>query len=134
MNNFLKVTLIGLSLLLSSCKDDAKNDTLKIGKITKIKLDEVVENSQHDLSLQVKNINDSRCPEGVQCVWEGNASVEFILTTRTESYNFTLDTHTPPNFKNDTIIEGLKYHLIDVVPYPVFGKEQVKVVKILVGE
>lgn len=28
-----------------------------------------------DLSLEVKEINDSRCPEGVTCIWEGNASV-----------------------------------------------------------
>jgi hypothetical protein len=45
-----------------------------------------------------------------------------------------LDTHRPPNFKNDTVIEGVKYELIDVLPYPVWDEKQpVKIVKILVG-
>ena len=133
MNKILKIVSMGLFLLLFSCDEDRAINVLKIGEITEIKLDETVDNPQYGLSLQVKNINDSRCPNGVMCFWEGNASVEFNLTTKSEKYNFTLDTHYHPMFVNDTVIEGVKYQLINVLPYPDINKEQViKVVEILV--
>ena len=112
-----------------------KNDTLRIGKITEIELGRTVENAEYGISLRVKNIYESRCPIGVMCVWEGNASVELQLTTPKGTYNFTLDTHYPPNFKNDTVIEGIKYQLRNVLPYPVHGKEPpTKIVRILVDD
>jgi len=110
-----------------SCKE------LKLGEITEFKWDETVCNTQYGLSLSVENINDCRCQIGTMCDWEGYASVEFHLTTQKGQYDFTLDTHQPPIFKNDTIIEGIKYHLADVLPYPVWGEEQEKTVKILVN-
>ena len=132
MNKFLKIGLAGLFLLFLSC-DNEKIGTLKIGKITEIKEGRTAENSKYGLSLRVENINDSRCPTGVMCIWGGTASVEFQLTTTNGKYNFTLDTH--PNFTNDTVIEGFKYQLSDVLPYPVFGKEQAKkTVRILVDK
>ena len=126
----------GLSLLFFSCNKDEKIDTLKIGELTEIELGKTFENSKFDLSLRVENISDSRCPIGVMCFWEGNASVEFNLTTKNKKHNFTLDTNRRPIFKNNTVIEGVKYQLIDVLPYPDINIdiEQVveNVVKILV--
>ena len=105
---------------------------LKIGEITGIKPGETAGNTQYDLSLRVENINDSRCPTGVNCVWEGNASIQLHLTTQNGQYDFTLDTNPSSMFKTDTLIEGIKYKLVDVLPYPVFGEEQEKTAKILV--
>ena len=134
MNKVLKFGIIGVFLLLFSCNKNEKVNTLKIGEATEINLDKTVENSKFNLLLRVENINDSRCPIGGICVWEGNASVEFQLTTKKGKYEFTLDTHNPPIFKNDTTIESIKYQLIDVLPYPNLNEEQpVKTVKILVG-
>ena len=135
MNKFIKLGLIGIAILCFSCNNNEESiTTLKIGKVTEIKSGGTAENSQKGLLLQVGYINDSRCPEGAMCSWEGNASVEFHLTTKKEEYDFTLDTHRPPNFKNDIVIEGVKYELIDVLPYPVLGEEtHIKTVKILVG-
>ena len=133
MNIFFKIISLGLFLLLFSCNKDRGINTLKIGEITEIKLGETVDNTQYGLSLQVENISDGRCPIGVYCFWEGNASVDFNLTTKKGKYNFTLDVHPPPFFKNDTVIEGMKYQLIDVLPYPDINEEHMeKVVKILV--
>ncbi|MCL1932864.1 MAG: hypothetical protein FWF53_03485 [Candidatus Azobacteroides sp.] len=140
MNKFFKIGLVGLSLLFFSCDKNEKIDTidtidtLKIGEITEIESSRTVENSEYGLSLQVENINDSRCPTGGVCVWEGNASVELQLITQKGKYNFTLDTHSPPIFKNDTVIEGFRYELRNVLPYPGDGEEQlIKTVRILVS-
>ena len=134
MNKILKFGLIGVFLLFFGCNEKEEVNTLKIGKVMELKLGETVENSKLDLSLRVENINDSRCPDGVMCFWEGYASVEFQLTTKKGKYDFTLDTHNPPIFKNDTVIEGIKYELIDVLPYPVHNEEQpIKIIKFWLG-
>ena len=134
----MKRTAILLSLgvfLAVSCEkrqDYLGNIDLKINETTEIKSGETSYNSQYGISLRVVNVNDSRCPEGVMCVWEGNASVEFQLTTKKSEYSFTLDTHQGTPFKSDTIIEGVKYQLRNVLPYPVHGEEQLKTIRILV--
>jgi hypothetical protein len=133
MSKFFKIGIIGLFLLFFSCDKDEKIDTLEIDELIEIELGKTVEISEFGLSLRVENIYDSRCPVGGICVWEGNASVEFQLTTKKEKHKFTLDTNKSPIFKNDTIIEGLKYQLKDVLPYPVIGEEAtIKTVKIFV--
>ena len=119
---------------VSSKKSDV---SLKIGEITEIKQGETIGNTQYGLSLTVENINDGRCPIGAMCFWAGNASVQFHLVTAKGEYDFTLDTHYPTPtfvFKNDTVIEDIKYKLMGVLPYPDLGeRQQEKTVKILVG-
>ena len=122
--NQLYLNISGKSILYEYANG---KDNLKIGEETEIELGETVENTQSGLSLRVDAINDGRCPIGVQCVWGGNAAVDFQLTTKNGKYDFTLDTFAGPTtmmnptvFKIDTVIERLRYELIDVLPYPVF--------------
>ena len=128
MIKYFKLGLVVLSLLFFSCNEDEKNDSLEndsleIGEVIEIELGKTAEISESGLSLRIESIEDSRCPDGVVCFWEGNASVEFQLITKKGEYSFTLDTHSPPYFKNDTVIEGVKYHLKNVLPYPVYGEK-----------
>jgi hypothetical protein len=63
-------------------------------------------------------LNDSRCPIGVYCFWEGNASVRFKF----QKYNskpviFDLNTH--KGFTSDTIIDSYKFTLLGLTPYPI---------------
>jgi len=116
---------------------DEKNNTLKIGEIIEITLGEVALNKQLGLSLRFENVNDSRCPIGILCVWQGFASVELHLKTKKGEYDFELYSssapNAPSNYFDEVIIEGLKYQLIDVLPYPVWDEDQpVKIIKILV--
>ena len=133
MEKFLKIGLIGLSLLFFSCDKNKGINTLKIGEVFEMELDKAIENSEYGISLRVENIYDSRCPIGLDCVWVGSASVEFQLITKNGKYNFTLETHS--NFTNDTVIDGFKFLLRNVLPYPVFGEEEAKqTVRILVDK
>jgi len=126
--------IIAVVIVLASCNKEVSN-TLKVGEITEIKLREEANNTQYGLSLRVVSIDDSRCPKGVICVWEGNASVQLHLKTKKDEYNFTLDTNrSRPNFNNEVTIEGFNYQLIDVLPYPVVDKKQSKkTIKILIN-
>jgi len=105
-------------ILFASCNDNNDYDiSLRINGITEINVGETVGNARHNLSLRVEKINDSRCNvEGLLCVWAGNATVELHLTTKNGQHDFTLDTHPGGSFRNDTIIESIKYSLVNVLP------------------
>ncbi|GAA4290134.1 hypothetical protein GCM10023163_03150 [Aestuariibaculum suncheonense] len=72
--------------------------------------------SPSEYKLCVDSVSDSRCPINVNCVWEGNAAVYFTLSSKHEDIPFTLNTFS--NFKQDTIINGITFSLVDVLPYP----------------
>jgi hypothetical protein len=127
-----KLVFVIVFVLFASCEKKASNDdtSLKMSKITEIKIGEIFHNAKYGLSLSVEKINDSRCPIGGVCVWAGEAVVEFHLITPKDKYDFTLNT----TFKEDIIIESIKYRLMDVLPYPVIGEELTeKTVKIIVN-
>ncbi len=65
-------------------------------------------------------LNDSRCPTGVMCIWEGNAEVKFKFEKLNESpVYFNLNTNM--RFMQDTVIERYSISLIDLSPYPEIG-------------
>ena len=64
---------------------------------------------------------DSRCPAGVQCVWQGNARVRLVATDRKgERVEFDLNTGVPPferRFGEYTI------RLAKLAPHPSAGRK-----------
>lgn len=65
--------------------------------------------------------NDSRCPTGIECVWEGDALAAFTLTKDDTDRSFTL--HANNKFQNDTIIDGIKITLLNITPYPIANQK-----------
>lgn len=66
-------------------------------------------------------INDSRCPTGAYCFWEGNAIVRFKFEKfNDEPVLFDLNTH--GGFTTDTIISGYKFSLVGLYPYPALSR------------
>lgn len=62
-------------------------------------------------------VGDSRCPDGAECIWAGDAKVKLkYLRSNDDPLYFTLNTN--PAFTNDTIIDGYKYSLLNLYPYP----------------
>jgi hypothetical protein len=62
-------------------------------------------------------LNDSRCPEGAYCFWEGNAEARFRFEKMNETpVLFNLNTHR--GFTTDTIIGSYKIALIGLSPNP----------------
>ena len=62
-------------------------------------------------------VNDSRCPTGAYCFWEGNAKVRFKFEKYTDKpVYFSLNTNR--QFPADTIIDGYKFSLISLKPHP----------------
>lgn len=75
--------LLGASLLLISCK----SDSITVQAVEKtIRYHEKVSiTPENPATLTFAEVEDSRCPENVQCVWAGNAIVDLQL--RSEQAN-----------------------------------------------
>ena len=67
-------------------------------------------------------INDSRCPTGVYCFWEGNATVRFSFE-KNESSPVVFDLNTHKGFTSDTVVSGYKISLLGLNPYPSVNHE-----------
>lgn len=71
-------------------------------------------------------LEDSRCPEGVDCFWEGLANVELSLQeTGRQQVAFTLSDHDmgrhiPDCCWKEAQVWGLTFRYIMLEPYPVF--------------
>lgn len=72
---------------------------------------------------------DSRCPEGVNCVWAGAAVVEVeAMGIATRPMKFLLATITMPsrNLSKTAIFDGYIIQLEQVIPYPKKSKNNSK--------
>jgi hypothetical protein len=115
------ILLLLLAILIYSCSsyknnliiqydlNSDKNIILNNGKCLEI--------TDTAYKICLKSIKDSRCPTGVNCIWEGDAVVLFNFQSKTEKKSFEL--HTARNLKQDIIINNLRIKLINVFPYPV---------------
>ena len=64
-------------------------------------------------------INDSRCPEGVECVWAGEATARFKF----EKFNSSPVFFVLKEGAEETVIEGYKIFFLRLLPYPKYGKQ-----------
>ena len=72
-----------------------------------------------DLDVEFSEIEDSRCPSDVTCIWEGRASITFHIYNQTQYQVITLTTNETPTFH----VSSYKIDLIDILPYPVSTKD-----------
>lgn len=61
--------------------------------------------------------NDSRCPEGGMCVWEGNARIKLKVSSNGIGEH-SIELNTNQSFPIDTTINHLNIALISLTPYP----------------
>lgn len=118
-----KLFLFALALLLmSNCKTQTQNSdhTVTIGINKKAS----IPNSK--INIEFVNVaEDSRCPVGVTCVWEGIAIVDMKATNGNEVRQFQLATKDfePKNTNKTFSYSGYNITLQAVKPYP-GGKDE----------
>lgn len=66
-------------------------------------------------------VEDSRCPEGTNCIWAGNAKIKIqVSKNRMAPKTFELNT----NLAEKTVVfEGFEIAFKDLVPYPKAGSQ-----------
>jgi hypothetical protein len=114
----LSYCLAFLLLLAFSCKKEQETAPLGLSQELTLKTGDIRTSKTDNLSIKVLKINDSRCPTGVVCIWQGEATV-FLEVKENSTFDVTLSTfHQPVDTVNNYI-----FRLIDVLPYPVYGTE-----------
>ena len=113
-------------VLLYSCNkekvpDNDKEETaanFELGIEKSFKINGKYQSDDYSLKFKLTDINDSRCPTDVICVWAGKADVKIevespvtgslVLSTINNDFNKSIDT-----------IGNYSFELIDVLPYPI---------------
>lgn len=127
MKNFLKYFLFAqvLSLITFSACDFISPVDVPIRETDSIfiNVNEMLTLENVDLKLTFDSVlSDSRCPLGVQCVWEGNAEVQFDVNIE-NSVQHIIKLNTNPTYRQDTVIQGFSIRLQELKPYPVYNEE-----------
>jgi len=113
------IFLLSLSLLVIRCSDSSTNyNEVELGKEFEIKVGDSAIISQQGIIIKFISVNnDSRCPTGAICVWEGNAVVALELkSSKGDTLASNLNTSLEPKeveFSNLTIL------LKSLAPYPI---------------
>ncbi|HET9825484.1 MAG TPA: hypothetical protein VFP87_09120 [Chitinophagaceae bacterium] len=75
--------------------------------------------SQHVQICFDSLLQDSRCPIGAMCVWQGTAVVRFGFTVNDSRANITLSTlNLPGSYHSDTTLMGYKIEFLNLQPFP----------------
>ncbi|MFD2835361.1 hypothetical protein [Gramella sp. AN32] len=115
-----RALVILISILILGCSEEDNSDIrqydLQVDENATLKVSECLDIKETAFELCLDFVEDSRCPTGVVCIWEGDAVVGLSLKSATVEKDFLL--HTNENFPQDTLIDGLKIVLLNVSPYP----------------
>ena len=130
---FYKIIISSFALLfLTNC--NAQKDTKKTDKVVKDSSKNTEgkviyftegENKflkEYEMNVTFKNISeDSRCPEGTTCIWQGVAiaNIEFMgTTTRPTTLQLATMENASKNYHKSGIFNGYKVTMTEVNPYP----------------
>ena len=121
MKHFLLITLIVFSC---GCHKDTTTQieikTAHLGESFELHAGEAVTISGEPLSFRFDSLlNESRCPLGVECFWQGNASIVISCAERHD----TLDTYFVPS---KIVQSAYTLTLRDLTPYPIYQQPIIK--------
>jgi len=89
----------------------------KLDAEIQIKFGESITLEKGKLTIKFKSlVGDSRCPQGVVCVWAGNAEVILEVSKNEIDLNTALD-------PKEQVVGDYNIQLRDVIPYPKAGEE-----------
>jgi len=109
--------LLASGIALFSCNSENMTDTFSFNLEKSFQIGDAYFSTDHSLQFQITEINDSRCPSDVICVWQGEAVVKIEVKSPLAG---TLELNTHDNL-TDTI-GSYSFELVDVSPYPVSTK------------
>jgi hypothetical protein len=109
-----------LAAILASCaQDPIISPKVSLNEQFTIKAGRQVVIKGEKLSVRFSSVqNESRCPTGVQCVWEGNAAISIeVSKKRKKSAQAILNTNTAIQ-PNELAYKKYRIKLIGLNPYP----------------
>ena len=116
----MKYLLVLFLFAAMSCEKYTMDQVFTIGKESTFRLNQIDYSADGQYTLLINEITDSRCPEGVQCVWAGEVSLKGEWTYNGRKYPIELHT-----VLKDRQIEpeGFSIQIVDAKPSPKYGVE-----------
>lgn len=118
--NFLKIFLILFLFTTLSCEEITLDKTFVLGNDSAYLINQLYSTSDGQCTFRISEINDSRCPEGVVCIWQGEVTVKGKWTAYNEQTLVELHSVLKDQEKQP---EGYTIQIVDAKPYPKFGTE-----------
>jgi len=95
--------------------------TASLGEAFDIKVGQKASIFSQQLTLKFLSVSeDSRCPQGTICMWEGNGKVNIELTLTGQTL-YVAELNTAMSLKSEATYRSYKISLLDLQPYPSEG-------------
>ena len=117
------VLALALSVALGRCGAASPEAPVPVllGEEFELRPGQAVVVTDEDLQITFEGIaNDSRCPTGVVCIWEGDATAR--LRVRLGGSESEMELHTNPSSAQRATVGGYQVALLRVAPYPTAGQ------------
>ena len=115
-----KHLLIVLLFLGIGCQKMEEDHTYTLGKTSTFKINQPYASADNQYSLLINEVSDSRCPEGVVCIWSGEVSLKGTWTVNGKTSDIELHS-VMKNLQKEP--EGFTIQIMDAKPYPRAGVE-----------
>ena len=112
--------------------------TASLGQAFDIKVGQEASISSQQLTLKFLSVSeDSRCPQGASCIWEGNGKVNIELTPADQT-SYVVELNTAMSLESEATYLSYRISLLDLQPYPSAGStieqsEYIATVKVSTG-
>lgn len=103
-----------------SCEEIVLDKTFTLGRESTFRMNELSTSSDGKYTVLITDIQDSRCPKGVQCIWQGEIVVKGEFTANGNKSSF--EVHSVVKDQNKQP-EGYTIQVTDAQPYPINGRD-----------
>lgn len=118
--SYLAFFLILFLFVGTNCEDKIIDQGFALGREYSFEVNKSYSSEDGKYSLIINEVSDSRCPEGVQCIWQGEVSVKGELTVEGSKSPFEIHSVVSQSNKQP---EGYTVQIVDAKPYPKYGTE-----------
>ncbi len=115
-------SIVIIALVIFSCEKETTSESFPFGLENEFKINDVYHSTDNSLKFSISEINDSRCPSDVQCVWAGKADVTIVVESPV-SGSLVLSTLNDDMFSSVDTLGNYSFQLVEVSPYPVSTEE-----------
>jgi len=102
------------------CEETILEQGFTIGKEASFQVNQLYTSANGQYTLKITEVSDSRCAEGVQCVWQGEVTVKGEWTENTNKSTFEIHSVVSTQTKQP---DGYTIQIVDAKPYPKYGTE-----------
>jgi hypothetical protein len=114
----LRYLLVFFLLAGMGCEKKLLEQTFSIGSVSLFSVNHRYYSSDGRYSLLIKEVSDSRCPEGVVCIWSGEVSLKGEWSDNGIKSDFELHTVMTQLQKQP---DGFTLKIVDAIPHPKAG-------------